>query len=51
MLRGALRHQYPAEDLKQRLLALQAAPPRYGKREEAWGFVRNQVYMQVRRAL
>jgi hypothetical protein len=51
MLRGALRHQYPAEDLKQRLLALQAAPPRYGKQEGAWGFVRNQVYMQVRRAL
>lgn len=40
-----------AIDLKQRLLGLQAAPPRYGKREGAWGFVRHQVYMQVRRAL
>jgi len=51
VLRGALRPQYPAEDLKQRLLALQASPPRYGKREGAWGFVRNQVYMQLRRVL
>ena len=51
VLRGALRPEAPAADLKQRLLALQAAPPRYGKREGAWGFVRNQVYMQVRRTL
>jgi hypothetical protein len=51
VLRGALRPQRPAEELKQRLLALQAAPPRYGNREGAWSFVRNQVYMQVRHAL
>ncbi|MDH3599786.1 MAG: hypothetical protein OEU26_09140 [Candidatus Tectomicrobia bacterium] len=51
VLKGALRPEYPAEDLKQRLLALQAPPPRYGKPEGAWGFVRNQIYMQARRAL
>ena len=49
VLQGALCPKYPAEMLKQRLLALHVAPRRYGKRERAWGFVRNQVYMQLRR--
>ncbi len=49
VLRGALPAAQPAEALKQRLWSLRATPPRYGKRERVWGFVRNQVYMQLRR--
>jgi hypothetical protein len=49
MLRGALPPEAPAKVLKQRLLSLRATPPRYGKPESTWGFVCNQVYMQLRR--
>ncbi len=47
VLRGALPFESPAEALKQRLLSLRATP-RYGKGEKIWGFVRNQIYMQLR---
>jgi hypothetical protein len=49
VLHGALHPACPAEALKQRLLSLRMTPLRYGKRERAWGFMRNQVYMQLRR--
>ncbi len=49
MLRGALRPEYPAQDLKRQLCALEDALPRYGKPEGTWRFFRNQFYMQYRR--
>jgi hypothetical protein len=49
VLRGALPPASPSQSLKQRLLSLDSAPPRYGAREGAWHFVRNQFYMQFRR--
>jgi len=49
VLQGALHPACPAEALKQRLLSLRMTPPRYGKPESAWGFMRNQMYMQLRR--
>jgi hypothetical protein len=49
VLQGALHPTCPAEALKQRLLSLRMTPPHYGKPERAWGFMRNQIYMQLRR--
>jgi hypothetical protein len=49
VLRGALRSKLPAQDLQQRLLSLHESPLHYGKREGTWGFVRNQLYMRMRR--
>jgi hypothetical protein len=49
VLQGALHPACPAESLKQRLLSLRMTPPHYGKPERAWGFMRNQIYMQLRR--
>ncbi len=49
VLPGALQPECPAQDLKQRLLALDRTPPRYGKRETVYPFLRNQFYMNLGR--
>lgn len=49
VLQGALHAEFPAQDLKQRLLHLKETPLLYGRRERLWGFVCNQCYMHFRR--
>jgi hypothetical protein len=49
VLRGALSLASPSQGLKQRLLSLDSAPPRYGEREGAWNFVCDQFHMRFRR--